>query len=126
MSDIQRFEDLIAWQKARALAHDIYRITANGTFAADHGLATQIQRAAVSVMSNIAEGFERGSRPDFHRFVVIAKSSCAEVRSQLYIALDTGYLAQEEFDRLMAQAQEVSRIIGGLRASVERQWKSQS
>lgn len=126
MSEIQRFEDLIAWQKARALARDIYGATGHGAFAADSGLASQIQRAAVSIMSNIAKGFERGSRPDFHRFLVIAKASCAEVRSQLYLALDTGYLTQDEFDRLMAQAQEVSRIIGGLRASVERQWKSQS
>ena len=126
MGEIQRFEDLIAWQKARTLARDIYGVTGRGAFAADSGLANQIQRAAVSVMSNITEGFERGSRPDFHRFLVIAKSSCAEVRSQLYLALDTGYLTQDEFDRLMAQAQEVSRIIGGLRASVERQWKSQS
>lgn len=72
-------------------------------------------------MSNIAEGFERGSNRDFHRFLCIAKASCAEVRSQLYVALDCGYLTDEQFKTLFALAQEVGRIIGGLRASVERQ-----
>ncbi len=121
MSKIERFEDLIAWQKARQLAADVYRVTSKGAFAKDFGLRDQIQRAAVSVMSNIAEGFERGSRSEFHQFLVIAKASLAEVRSQLYIALDAGYLDQPNFDNLMNQATEASKIIGGLRASVQRQ-----
>jgi four helix bundle protein len=69
-------------------------------------------------MSNLAEGFERGSSAEFHQFIVISKSSCAEVRSQLYVALDIGYINQEVFDATSALAQEVSRIIGGLKSSV--------
>jgi four helix bundle protein len=71
-------------------------------------------------MSNIAEGFERGSRGDFHRFLSVAKASCAEVRSQLYVAFDVGHLSRASFDELLTQAEELGRIIGGLRTSVER------
>jgi four helix bundle protein len=120
MGQVKRFEDLIAWQKARVLTRSIYRITRQGEFARDYGLAKQIQRAAVSIMSNIAEGFERGNRGEFHQFLFIAKASCAEVRSQLYIAFDVGYLDQLGFDELMIQAEEVSRVIGGLRASIAK------
>ncbi len=120
MGEIQRFEDLIAWQKARLLARLIYEVTQNAKFARDYSLSGQIQRAAISVMSNIAEGFERGSKGDFHRFLSMAKASCAEVRSQLYLALDIGYINQDEFNHLMAGAEELARVIGGLRTSVER------
>lgn len=85
---IERFEDLIAWQKVRTLTRSVYSITSQGAFARDSGLSHQIQRAAVSVMSNIAEGYERASVGEFHHFLLIAKASCAEIRSQLYIALD--------------------------------------
>lgn len=125
MSTITRFEDLIAWQKARQLTREIYQVSQQGPFARDYGLASQIQRAAVSVMSNLAEGFERGGRAEFHRFLSTVKASCAEVRSQLYAATDIGYLSQTAFDRLMALAEEASRIVGGLRASVERQRNAQ-
>ena len=121
MAKIERFEDLIAWQKARKLAATIYQLTRQGAFAKDFGLAGQIQRAAVSIMANLAEGFERGGRGEFHQFLSTAKASCAEVRSHLYIALDVGYLGHPGFDQLLAQAEEVARIIGGLRASVQRQ-----
>ena len=123
MSGIERFEDLIAWQKARALTTQVYKISKKGSFAKDFGLAGQIQRAAVSVMSNIAEGFERGGRGEFKQFLSIAKASCAEVRSQLYVAFDVGYLDQTRFNELIAQAEEVARIIGGLRVSVEKQMR---
>jgi four helix bundle protein len=118
---IERFEDLIAWQKARALASEVYRATRQGAFARDFGLASQIQRASVSIVSNVAEGFERGGRSEFHQFLSTAKASCAELRAQLYIALDVGYLTQADFGKLMAQAAEVARVIGGLRAAVQRQ-----
>lgn len=121
MRKIERFEDLIAWQKARELTRDIYQITRQGVFAKDFGLSGQIQRAAVSIMSNIAEGFERGGRGEFHQFLSTAKASCAEVRSQLYVAFDIGYLDQSKFNQLLTQAEEVGRIIGGLRASVSKQ-----
>ncbi|MET7015703.1 four helix bundle protein [Uliginosibacterium flavum] len=115
---MQRFEDLIAWQRARELVVAIYALTREGAFAKDFGLRDQIQRAAVSVMSNIAEGFERGTRPEFHRYIVIAKASCAELRSQLYVAGDIGYINEEQLKQHQAQAHEVSRILGGLRASL--------
>jgi four helix bundle protein len=122
---VERFEDLVAWQKARALTRDIYQTTRQGAFAKDFGLSSQIQRATVSVMSNIAEGFERGSRGEFQQFLSVAKASCGELRSQLYVALDIGYLDQTRFDTLLADAQEVARIVGGLRAAVERQRNEQ-
>lgn len=118
---VERFEDLIAWQKARQLTAEIYRITSQGEFAKDFGLRDQIRRAAVSVMSNIAEGFDRGSRGEFHQFLVVAKASCAEVRSQLYVAQDIGYIVQEVFSNLNSSTDELSRIIGGLRAAVQKQ-----
>jgi four helix bundle protein len=121
MGRIERFEDLIAWQKARELTQAIYEVTRQGAFAKDFGLSGQIQRAAVSIMSNIAEGFERGGRGEFHQFLSTAKASCAEVRSQLYVALDVGYLDKTSFDQLMQLAEEVARIVGGLRSSVQKQ-----
>ena len=121
MSKISKFEDLIAWQKARQLASEVYRATRGGALAKDFGLSNQIQRASVSIMSNIAEGFERGKRAEFHQFLSTAKASCAEVRSQLYVALDNGYIERSHFDSLMSKATEVGRIVGGLRSSVERQ-----
>jgi four helix bundle protein len=84
------FEDLIAWQKARVLSRDIYGVTRLAEFSKDYSLVDQIRRACISILSNIAEGFERGGRPEFHQFLVVAKGSCGEVRSQLYIALDGG------------------------------------
>lgn len=116
---VSKFEDLIAWQKARELANQIYKVTKQGDFSRDFGLRDQIQRASVSVMSNIAEGFERSSQADFHRFLVIAKASCAEVRSQLYLAFDIGYLQKNDFNKIMNLANETSRVIGGLRRSVD-------
>jgi four helix bundle protein len=122
---VQRFEDLIAWQKARELAREVYQVSRKDVFARDFGLSSQLQRAAVSIMSNIAEGYERSNPREFHHFLVIAKGSCAEVRSQLYLAMDIGYLNQEEFALLHRLAEEVGRIIGGLRAAVEKQGKLQ-
>lgn len=118
---VERFEDLIAWQKARQLTAEIYRITAHGEFVKDFGLRDQIRRAAVSVMSNIAEGFDRGSRGEFHQFLVVAKASCAEVRSQLYVAQDVRYIDQEAFNNLNSSTDKLSRILGGLRAAVQKQ-----
>lgn len=115
---IARFEDLIAWQKARELTKQIYQISKSGEFAKDFGLRDQIRRASVSIMSNLAEGFERGRMTEFHQYISIAKASCAEVRSQLYVAWDAEYLNKEEFVSLMQTAREVGRIIGGLRKSV--------
>jgi len=121
MQKVVSFEDLIAWQKARELTRKIYIISNRGNFEKDFGLRTQIQRACVSIMSNIAEGFDRASRAEFHQYLVIAKGSCAEVRSQLYVANDVGYISNQEFDILKNLTEEVSQIIGGLRSAVQKQ-----
>jgi len=121
MSDrIERFEELVAWRKARELTAKVYALTREDGFAQDFGLKDQARRSAVSIMSNIAEGFERGSLSEFHQFLLIAKASCAELRSQLYVALDAGYISAATFETIMQQAQEVARIIGGLRVSIDR------
>jgi len=117
---IERFEDLIAWQKARELTKNIYKITRQGEFKKDFGLRDQIRRASVSVMSNIAEGFERGGRSEFHQFLVIAKGSCAELKSHLYVALDADYIDAQTFQRLYT-AEEAKRVIGGSRSAVYKQ-----
>lgn len=119
MAGVQKFEDLIAWQKARMLAKEIYQATNKGEFAKDFGFRDQIRRASVSVMSNIAEGFERTSPADFMRFLLIAKASCGEVRSQLYLALDVGYINQADCDRLISLTIEVSKLIFALRRSID-------
>ncbi len=120
---IEKFEDLIAWQKARQLTKEVYSITKSGEFSKDFGLKEQIRRASVSVMSNIAEGFERGGRSEFHHFLVIAKGSCAELKSQLYVAFDAEYIDADLFKNLYDLASEVSRIVGGLRSAVYKQKK---
>lgn len=117
---IARFEDFIAWQKARALTARIYDITGRGGFAKDYGLRDQIRRASVSIMANIAEGFERGRPAEFHQYLSVAKASCAGLRSHLYVALDAQYMTHEDFNGLKAEAEEAGRILGGLRASVQR------
>jgi four helix bundle protein len=118
---VERFEDLIAWQKARKLTARIYQVSGQGVFGKDFRLSGQIQGAVVSIMSNIAEGFERGGLGEFHQFLSTAKGSCAEVRSQLYVALDAAYIDSSTFEDLKSQAEEVGRIIGGLRASIAKQ-----
>ncbi len=118
---VSKFEDLVAWQKSRDLTRENYRITNKDGFARDFGLRDQIRRASISVMSNIAEGFDRATRTEFHQFLVIAKSSCAEVRSQLYVAYDAGHIGKPEFDGLMTKAEEVARIVNGLRMAVQKQ-----
>ncbi|MGH2633150.1 MAG: four helix bundle protein [Tepidiformaceae bacterium] len=115
---VRRFEDLVAWQKARELTRDIYLVTGVGRFSRDFGLVSQIQRSSVSIMANIAEGFERKRGGEFHQFLSVAKASCAEVRSHLYVALDVGYLTQEQFAELIGRAEETARVVNGLRNSV--------
>ena len=97
---IKKFEELIAWQKARKLTADVYVVTGSGNFAKDFSLKDQIRRAAVSIGSNVAEGFDRGNNKEFLTFLGVAKGSAAEVRSQLYTAYDVGYLQEEKFKEL--------------------------
>ncbi len=113
MPTVRRFEDLQAWQKARELVREIYTTSADGRLSKDFGLRDQVCRAAVSAMSNIAEGFARGSDKDFAHFLDIARGSSLEVQSLLYVALDVGYIDQQQFERLYKLADEtVSLIIG--------------
>ena len=118
MSRVERFEDLIAWQKARALAARIHGVVNAGTFGRDFSFRNQLWSAALSVPSNIAEGFERFGPGEFAHFLSIAKASCAEVRSDLYVAHDVGHIDEATMKSLLVQANECSRIIGKLRASV--------
>lgn len=111
MSTITRFEEIEAWQAARELTRLIYSLTEEGRFARDFGLKDQIRRAAVSVMSNIAEGFESQTQPQFIRYLGNAKASAGEVRSQLYVSRDLNYLTEEQFRTAFLLAERASRQI---------------
>ena len=115
---VTKLEDLRAWQRAHELAVLIYRLTKKDSFARDFSLKDQIQRSAVSVMSNIAEGFERYSRSEFRQFLSIARGSVGEVRSQLHLAKSLGYVTNEEFESAYNLCREVGNLIGGLRKSL--------
>lgn len=110
---IERFEDIQGWQKARELTLLVYRITRQDTLARDFRLRDQIQGAVISVMANIAEGFDAGSDTEFIRFLRYARRSASEVQSHLYIALDQGYITQAQFDEAYEMAAETKRLIGG-------------
>ncbi|MDT0645642.1 four helix bundle protein [Zunongwangia sp. F260] len=114
MARFNSFEEIIAWQKARELNSEIYRITNNGPFSKDFDLRGQIRRSSISISSNIAEGFERETRKEFIRFLYIAKASAGEFRSQLYLASDLDYLESGEFERLNAKVNEISKLVSGL------------
>ena len=109
MAAIQRFEDIEGWQTARRLAGEVYAATRNGSLARDFGLRDQLQRAAVSIMANIAEGFGRRGRQEFIQFLKIARGSCSEVESHLYVALDAKLIEKSGFDRLKSQAESTGR-----------------
>jgi four helix bundle protein len=108
---INKFEDIFAWQKAGKLTIEIYRISIN---CKDFGFLNQIQRASVSIMNNIAEGFERNTNKEFRNFLFIAKGSCAEVRSMLYIAIRLNYINNDQFEDLSRQTIEISKLLSGL------------
>ena len=114
MASFKRFEEIEAWQIGRELNREVYTASGRGAFGRDFGLRDQIRRASISVTSNIAEGFARRSPADFARFLTIARASSAEVCSQLYLALDLGYIDPDEFDRLYRLAQRVGGACGGL------------
>ena len=111
---VKRFEDLECWKKSRKLTSTVYEVTGAGKFARDFALKDQIRRASISMLSNIAEGFERGGDKEFLHFLAMAKGSCGEVRTQLYVALDQKYLPQQTFDFLLESIEEIGRMISGL------------
>jgi four helix bundle protein len=108
MPTVTRFEEIRAWQTARELTQRIYRVSNEGAFGRDFGLRDQMRRASVSIMSNIAEGFESDTQAQFIRYLGLAKASAGELRAQLYVALDAGYLVKNEFDALFALAEKAS------------------
>ena len=120
----KRFEELAFWQQARELTRLVYGLTQKDGFAKDYGLKDQIQRAAVSVMSNIAEGFSRGSNTEFLQFLFVAKGSLSEVQSQLYVALDLAYISRDEFRQLYAKADQVAKTMNAFIQSVKRSGKA--
>jgi four helix bundle protein len=113
MASIERFEDIEAWKLARRATRHIYEVSSVGNFSKDFALVNQIRRACISIMSNIAEGFERNGNKEFLQFLSIAKASCGEVRSQLYIAADQNYLDKGTFDEIAKLLMETSRTISG-------------
>jgi four helix bundle protein len=107
---IEKFEDIIAWQKGKLLTLEIYKIFVD---CKDYGFKDQVQRASVSIVNNIAEGFERKSDKEFARFLFIAKGSCGEVRSMIYLAYELGYMAKEEARKCYDLSIEISKLISG-------------
>ncbi len=120
MALIERFEDILGWQEARKLVGEIYQLTNTGALAKDFGLRDQLQRAAVSAMTNIAEGFDCDSQVEFARFLGIARRSAAEVQSLLYAALDIGYIDEKIFQAEYEQARKTKALIGGLKHSLKK------
>lgn len=119
MPTIKRFEEIEAWQTARELARRVYSLTDEGKFSRDFGLKDQIRRASVSVMSNIAEGFESQTLSQFIRYLGVAKASAGEVRSQLYISRDLSYLTEEQFTETFGLVEKASRQIARFIAYLE-------
>ena len=117
MATIKRFEELIVWQRARELTRDVYKTLQN---CKDHGFKDQIQRASVSVLSNISEGFESGTKVSFLHYLYIAKGSAGEVRAQLYTAFDIGYINGAEFNNLKGKSEECSRLLSSFILKIKK------
>ena len=114
MGGFRSFEEITAWQQGRELVREVYRVTSTGSFRKDYGLKDQIRRAAVSVVSNIAEGFERGGNKEFIQYLYHAKGSCGEVRTQLYVSRDLEYPSEDTFKQLRKLTIRTSELIWGL------------
>jgi len=108
---IEKFEDIISWKKSQTLAVTVYSLFSKNK---DFGFKSQIERATISIGNNIAEGYERKGNKEFKQFLFIAKGSCGEVRSMLYVALELKYISKEEFKTLINSAEEISRLLSGL------------
>jgi four helix bundle protein len=120
MAGFDRFEDIEAWRRARELTKEIYVLTSAGSFSRDFGLIDQMRSAAVSIMSNIAEGFGRGGNREFVQFLWVAKGSASELQAQCYVALDAGYIDQLQFQTCLARCEEISKMLAGLIAYLSR------
>jgi four helix bundle protein len=117
---IEKFEDIQSWQEARSLTKDVYALSMQQWFRRDRGLCDQIRRAAVSIMANIAEGFERQSKKEFIQFLSYASASGAELASHLYVAKDQGYVTEEVFNGLYLRVQRTRSLINGFIAYLKR------
>ena len=120
---IKRFEDLKIWQEARILAKSIYTLTSKENFRKDFGLKEQIQRSSVSVLSNIAEGFERQNNKEFVNFLNYAKGSAGEVRAQLYVIYDVGYIAENEFKESIKRVTAISQQLSNFTKYLKKHLK---
>jgi four helix bundle protein len=118
MAAITKFEDLIAWQEARTLVKMVYKLSSDGSFSKDFGMRDQIQRASVSAMTNIAEGFDCESTAEFARFLGFARRSAVEIQSLLYAALDVEHIKQDVFRSYYEQAKKCKALIGGLKQGI--------
>ena len=114
MATFKKFEEIECWKKARELTRGIYKVSGRAPFARDFGLRDQIRRASVSIMSNIAEGYDRSGTGEFIQFLATAKGSAAEVRCQLYVAVDQAYIDDRDFSELSALAAATARMVAGL------------
>lgn len=112
---IRKFEDIQAWQEARMLTNQVYKMTRGGVLSKDFGLCNQLQRASVSIMANIAEGFDCDSNVEFGRFLGIARRLAVEVQSLLYAAIDTGYISQDEFKFTYEEANKTKALISAFK-----------
>ena len=124
MGKIESFEEIISWQKSRLLNKRIYEITSKEKFKTDFELTRQLRRASISITSNIAEGFERNTDKEFISFLYVAKASSAEIRSQLYLALDLEYITIHEHKELFSQVSEITKLISGLIKYLDKNQKS--
>ena len=114
MAKIEKFEDIIVWQRSRELTKEIYLLTSKGKFEKDFGLRDQLRRSVVAISLNVVEGFERGGDKEFSQFLYIAKGSAGEVRAILYTALDIEYISEEKFKDLYKKISEISQLLTGL------------
>ena len=121
MSNIKSFEEIEAWKKARKLVKEIYKISSSGEFSEDWSLKDQIKRAALSIMSNISEGYSRQTDKEFTQFLYIARGSTAEVQSQLYLALDLNYIDNDKFEYLYKETVSIIKLISGFIKYLKKQ-----
>lgn len=110
---IEKFEDIKAWQEARRLTNLVYHLSKKGTFSRDFALRDQTRKSAISIMANIAEGFQRRSNKEFIQFLYIALGSTSEIQSHLYVALDAEYISRKEFDSAYQSAEEILKMLHG-------------
>ena len=124
MSTVKSFEELIIWQESRKFANNVYKLTKEFPQEELYSLTSQMRRAAVSVMSNIAEGFDRRTTKEFISFLVIARASISEVQNDLYLSLDLNYINNEDFKTYYNHAQKIGKLINGLITYLKSQTKS--